>query len=294
MTKWKLSDLSDQTGRTVIVTGASSGLGLNVARALAGAGASVVLAVRNVAKGHEVAASIPGRTEVREMDVADLASVRRFAAAWSGPIDVLVNNAGIMEVPFARTVDGFESQFATNYLGPFVLTGLVLPHITDRVVTVSSQLHRMGKVHLDDLNGENRTYKASAAYNDSKLADVLFARELQHRLDAAGSPVRSIVAHPGIASTNLASHSASGRVTHALRFLFNDPATGALSILYAATQDVPGNSYIGPRGLGSMKGHPAPGKPSSAARDGETAHQLWAATEDLLNATTTTNPEVTA
>ncbi len=157
MSKWTLSDLSDlpdQSGRAVVVTGASSGLGLIVARELAAAGASVVLAVRDVAKGREVAAQLPGQTEVRELDVADLGSVRRFAAAWSGLIDVLVNNAGIMEVPFARTVDGFESQFATNYLGPFVLTGLLLPHITDRVVTVTSQLHRMGKVHLDDLNSD--------------------------------------------------------------------------------------------------------------------------------------------
>ncbi len=292
MSKWTLSDLPDQSGRTVIVTGASSGLGLIVARELAAAGASVVLAVRDVVKGREVAAQMSGRTEVRELDVCDISSVRRFAAAWSGPIDVLVNNAGIMEVPLARTADGFESQFATNYLGPFVLTGLLLPHITDRVVTVSSQLHRMGKIHLDDLNAADRPYKASTAYNDSKLAEVLFSLELQRRLDAAGSPVRSIVAHPGIASTNLARHAASGKVTHALRFLFNDPATGALSILYAATQDVPGNAYIGPRGLASMKGHPAPGEAASAGRDTESAQRLWAATEAFLTATA--NPKATA
>lgn len=286
MTKWTLSDLHDQSGRTVIVTGASSGLGLTVARELASAGATVVLAVRDVAKGREAAAQMTGRTEVRELDVSDLGSVRRFAAAWNGPIDVLVNNAGVMEVPFARTADGFESQFATNYLGPFVLTGLLLPHITDRVVSVSSQLHRMGKTHLDDLNSADRPYQASGAYNDSKLAVVLFSLELQRRLDAAGSPVRSIVAHPGIASTNLARHAASGKVTYALRFLFNDAATGALSLLYAATQDVPGNSYIGPRGLGSMKGHPALGKAASAGRDTEAAQRLWVATEVLLTAST--------
>lgn len=284
MSKWTLSDVPDQTGRTVIITGASSGLGLVAARSLAAAGASVVLAVRDVAKGREVATQMPGQTEVRELDVADLGSVRRFAQTWTGPIAVLINNAGIMDVPFARTVDGFESQFATNYLGPFVLTGLLLPNITDRVVTVTSQLHRMGKIQLGDLNSTHRKYKAVNAYNDSKLADVLFALELQRRLDADGSAVRSIVAHPGIASTNLARHSTSGKVTHALRFLFNDPATGALSILYAATQDVPGNSYIGPRGLGSMKGHPALGKAATPGRDIETAQRLWAATEVLLAA----------
>jgi len=292
MSKWKLSDLPDQSDRTVIVTGASSGLGQIVARELAAAGARVVLAVRDVDKGREVATQLPGRTEVRELDISDLGSVRRFAAGWSGPIDVLVNNAGIMEVPLARTADGFESQFATNYLGPFLLTGLLLPQITDRVVTVTSQLHRMGKVHLDDLNTADRPYKAAVAYEDSKLAEVLFSLELQRRLTTAGSPVRSILAHPGIASTKLARHAASGKVTNALRVLFNDPATGALSILYAATQDVPGNSYIGPRGLASMKGHPALGKAASAGRDADTAQRLWAATETLLAATT--NPKATA
>lgn len=291
MSRWTLADMPDQGGRTVVVTGATSGLGLIVAREFAAAGASVVLAVRDVAKGRDIAAGITGRTEVRELDVADLGSVRRFARAWTGRIDVLINNAGIMEVPLARTGDGFESQFATNYLGPFLLTGLLLPSVTDRVVTVSSQLHRMGKVHLEDLNSTDRRYKASAAYNDSKLADVLFSLELQHRLDAKGSPVRSVVAHPGIASTNLASHAASGKVVHALRFLFNDPATGALSILYAATQDVPGNSYVGPRGIGSLKGHPALGKSAAAGRDTATAQQLWAATETLL---ATVSPKATA
>jgi len=286
MSKWTLSDLPDQSGRTVIVTGANSGLGLIVARELAAAGALVVLAVRDVAKGRQVAADMPGRTEVRELDVSDLGSVRRFAAGWNGPIDVLVNNAGIMEVPLARTADGFESQLATNYLGPFLLTGLLLPNIADRVVTVVSQLHRMGKVHLTDLNYADRPYKAAVAYEDSKLAEVLFSLELQRRLTAAGSPVRSVLAHPGIASTNLARHAASGKVTHALRFLFNDPATGALSILFAATQDVPGNSYIGPRGLASMKGHPALGKAGSAGLDADIAQRLWAATETLLAATT--------
>jgi NAD(P)-dependent dehydrogenase (short-subunit alcohol dehydrogenase family) len=159
------------------------------------------------------------------------------------------------------------------------------------VVIVSSQLHRMGKIHLDDLNSTDRKYDAAKAYNDSKLAEVLFSLELQRRLDAADSPVRSIVAHPGIASTNLARHAASGKVTHALRLLFNDPATGALSILYAATEDLPGNSYVGPRGLGSVKGHPAPGKPASAGRDPDTARQLWAATEALLS---TRNPKAAA
>jgi len=283
MSRWNASDLPDMTGRTVVVTGASAGLGLVTATELARVGAAVVLAVRSVTKGEQAAAQIPGRTEVRELDVSDLASVRRFAAGWTGDIDVLINNAGIMEVPEARTADGFELQLATNYLGPFALTDLLLAHITDRVVSVSSQLHRMGNVHLDDLNTKNRPYKALDAYNDSKLDIILFSLELQGRLDAAGSTVRSIVAHPGIASTNLAGHSGSGKVTNALRFLFNDAPTGALSLLYAATQDIPGNSYVGPRGLGSMKGHPALGKPAAAGRDPEVAKKLWDATVQLID-----------
>ena len=289
MNRWTLADLDEQSSRTVIVTGASSGLGLIVARELDAAGARVVLAVRDVAKGREAAAGMTGRTEVRELDVADLGSVRRFAAGWDEPVDVLVNNAGIMEVPLRRTADGFESQLATNYLGPFVLTGLLLGHITDRVVTVASQLHRMGTVHLDDLNSTDRPYKAAVAYEDSKLAGVLFSLELQRRLDATGSPVRAVVAHPGIASTNLARHATSGRVTHALRFLFNDPATGALSILYAATRTCPAAPTSGPRGPAGLKGHPAPGRAAPAGRDPDIARRLWTATETLL--ATTNNPK---
>ena len=265
MSRWKLADLTDQSDRTVVITGASSGLGLIAARELAGAGARVVLAVRDVEKGRAVADGLPGRTEVRHLDVADLGSVARFAEAWRGPIAVLVNNAGIMAAPFTITPDGFESQFATNYLGPFALTQALLPHVTDRVVTVSSQLHRTGSVHLDDLGSVERPYDAAHAYADSKLAAVLFALELRRRLEQAHSPVRSIVAHPGIASTTLARHSTAGRVTHALRFLFNDPAIGALSILYAATADLPGNAYVGPRGPGGLKGHPTVvGRPERA------------------------------
>lgn len=283
MGKWQADDTPDMTGRTVVVTGATSGIGLLVAERLASAGARVVLAVRDPDKGARVAAQMTGRTEVRALDVADLDSVRRFAEDWTGPLDVLINNAGIMEVPLTRTRQGFESQFATNYLGPFLLTNLLLPHITDRVVFVASQLHRMGKTHLEDLNYDRRVYKPADAYNDSKLDVVLFSLELQRRLDLQGSPVRSIVAHPGIASTTLASHATSGKVTHALRFLFNDPPTGALSVLFAATQDFPGNSYVGPRGPGHMKGHPALGRAAAVGRDTKVAAQLWTATAALTS-----------
>jgi NAD(P)-dependent dehydrogenase (short-subunit alcohol dehydrogenase family) len=186
-----------------------------------------------------------------------------------------------MDVPLTRTADGFESQMATNYLGPFALTNLLLPHITDRVVSVSSQLHRMGSPQLEDLNGQNRPYKAMDAYNDSKLNLVLFSTELQRRLTASGSPVRSVVAHPGIAATNLAGHSAAGKVTSALRFLFNDAEHGALPSLFAATQDIPGNSYVGPSGFGSLKGHPRIRRPAAAGLDTATAARLWTLTARL-------------
>lgn len=231
---------------------------------------------------------MPGRVEPRRLDVADLGSVRRFARDWSGDIDVLVNNAGIMDVPLSRTVDGFESQLATNYLGPFTLTNLLLPYITDRVVSVSSQLHRRGKVHLDDLPGEQRPYKSLGAYNDSKLAVVLFSTELQRRLSGLASPVRSFVAHPGIASTELATHTRAGRAIHALRFLFNDVERGALPILFAATQDLPGNAYVGPNGWAGMRGYPTVSKAAAVGLDPETAQQLWKATAQLTGAGTGT------
>ncbi len=281
MGRWNTSDLPDMSGRTVVVTGAARGLGLITARELGRVGARVVLAVRDTAKGAIAVAGIPGRADVRELDVSDLDSIRRFARDWSGDLDVLINNAGIMNVPLRRTTDGFESQMATNYFGPFALTNLLLPHVTDRVVFVSSQLHRQGKVHLGDLAVPQQPYKALDAYNDSKLAVVLLSTELQRRLAQEGSPVRSVVAHPGIASTDLAMHSRSGQVTNALRFLFNDPERGALSLLYAATQDVPGNAYVGPSGLGGMRGFPATGKAAPAGVDPDMARRLWMKTAEL-------------
>jgi NAD(P)-dependent dehydrogenase (short-subunit alcohol dehydrogenase family) len=215
--------------------------------------------------------------------VSNLASVREFAAGWTGDLDVLVNNAGIMQVPLARTADGFESQTATNYFGPFALTSLLLPHVTDRVVTVSSQLHRRGRVRLDDLNWKTRRYNATAAYCDSKLDDVLFALELQHRLAGSGSRVRSMIAHPGIAATGLLAHRgrSSALAMRAMRFMINDAEHGALPSLYAATQDIPGGSYVGPDGIGGIKGNPEIGTPSRTARNPDIARKLWDATAGL-------------
>ena len=218
---------------------------------------------------------------MRPLDLASLASVRAFAAGWTGALDILVNNAGIMAVPEGRTADGFELQIGTNHLGPFLLTDLLLPVITDRVVTVSSQLHRRGRIDLDDLSWEHRRYNATGAYTASKLANVLFTLELQRRLTEAGSRVRAVTAHPGIARTSLGNQ--ADRVSRAiyryLGWLFNDAEHGALPTLYAATQDVPGGSYIGPDGLGHLRGYPEVQQPSKRAQDPQMARRLW----DLLS-----------
>ena len=188
MSDWTAADLPSFAGRTVIVTGANSGLGEVTARELARVGAKVIVAVRNIAKGNAAAAGMTGDVEVRKLDLQDLASVRAFADGVDR-VDVLINNAGIMAVPYAQTVDGFESQIGTNHLGHFALTNLLLPKVTDRVVTVSSMMHLLGKISLKDLNWKSRPYSAWLAYGQSKLANLLFTKELQRRLDAAGSPV---------------------------------------------------------------------------------------------------------
>ncbi|QEC48662.1 SDR family NAD(P)-dependent oxidoreductase [Baekduia soli] len=283
---WTAADLPDLSGRTAIVTGASSGIGAIAARELARAGARVVLAVRDVAKGERVAASFTGTWEVRPLDLADLASVRAFAGGWTGDIDILIDNAGIMAVPQARTKDGFESQIGTNHLGHFALTNLLIGHVTDRVVTVASAAHRMGAISLDDLNWESRSYHAWRAYGQSKLANLLFTAELQRRLAAAGSTVRALAAHPGYSATHLQDHTGS-RVQGLImdvgnRAFAQSDAMGALPTLFAATQDLPGDTYIGPSGIGEMRGHPKAGaRRSRAAQDPATARALWELSERL-------------
>ncbi|MCW2581932.1 MAG: Oxidoreductase, partial [Klenkia sp.] len=229
-TPWTTADIPDQAGRTVVVTGANSGLGLATSRALAAAGARVVMAVRDTERGGAAARSITGDVEVRRLDLADLASVREFASAWSGDLDVLVNNAGIMMVPQGRTADGFELQFGTNHLGHFALTNLLLPHVTDRVVTVSSGLHRGGRIVLEDLNWENRPYSDTGAYGQSKLANLLFTYELQRRLGTAGKDVLAVAAHPGWASTGLQGDSPGSSLAN--RLFAQPQAMGALPSLY--------------------------------------------------------------
>ena len=289
MTNWTAADISDQTGRTFVVTGANSGLGASTARALAGAGASVVLACRNTAKGETAAETMPGKVEVRQLDLADLSSVRSFAAGVD-QVDVLVNNAGIMAVPQRKTADGFESQIGTNHLGHFALTGLLLPKITDRVVTLSSYVHRIGKINLDDLNWERRRYQRWGAYAQSKLADLMFAYELQRRLAAAGSSVKSIAAHPGYASTELQSHTESiqDRVMGlGNRLIAQSADMGALPELYAATvPTLQGGEFIGPHGRLGMNGYPKIVGSTKASKDEDVAAKLWTLSEELTGVAT--------
>jgi len=284
MSQWTAADLPSFSGRTVIVTGANSGLGLITARELARVGAKTVLAVRNTTKGEQAAATMTGDVEVRKLDLQDLASVRAFADGVDGA-DVLINNAGIMAVPYAQTVDGFESQIGTNHLGHFALTNLLLPKVTERVVTIASMMHLIGRINLKDLNWKSRPYLAWPAYGQSKLANLLFTKELQRRLDGAGSRVKAIVAHPGYSATELQSHSAGtfGKVFQAGNSLVaTTPEFGARQTLYAASQDLPGNTYVGPRF--AMWGPTGPtALRSPLARDAKTAAALWELSEQLTD-----------
>ncbi|WP_163694797.1 oxidoreductase [Mycolicibacterium sarraceniae] len=279
---WTAQDLPSFAGRTVIVTGANSGLGLVTARELARVGAHVILACRNAEKAAAAAAEISGNAEVRSLDLQDLASIEEFADGV-GSVDVLINNAGIMAVPYAVTKDGFESQIGTNHLGHFALTNLLLPKVTDRVVTVSSFMHLLGKISLKDLNWKARPYSAWLAYGQSKLANLQFTSELQRRLDAAGSTVKSHAAHPGYSATNLQGHTGNRLGTRvwdtATALLATSADFGARQTLYAASQHLPGNSFIGPKFV--MRGPTGQSPRSPLASNQRTANALWRLSEQL-------------
>ncbi|WP_026919601.1 oxidoreductase [Gordonia shandongensis] len=282
MRGWSAEDMPDQSGRRFVITGANGGLGAQMARALAAAGAHVTLACRNLATAAPVAEEIGPTATVVHLDLADLSSIRE-CADQIGPVDVLINNAGVMALPFRRTADGFEMQMGTNHLGHFALTGLLLPRIADRVVALSSLAHNLGRVHADDLGWQRRRYNRWEAYGDSKLANLMFARELARRLTAAGSTVRSTAAHPGYAATGLMGHSETpfdlvARAGELLR-IGQSAADGALPPLYAATMDVPTGSYWGPRLV--MRGAPAPASYRGRVDDQVQRDRLWQASEDL-------------
>lgn len=278
------TEVPRQDGRRFVVTGANSGIGFETAKALAACGADVVVAVRNRAKGEAAAAQMSGSVEVRELDVSDLSSVRAFAADL-GDVDVLVNNAGILGVPHGPSADGVELHFATNHLGHFALTNLLLPRLTDRVVVVGSQSHRSGELDLDDLGWTRRGYTPYAAYAQSKLANMLFLAELQRRLTAVGSTLRVTGGHPGSTATSITASTGNGLKTwigswgHGLVGM--PPWKGALPTLFAATMDVPGNTYVGPHRLREMSGWPVPVGRSRSAGDPELARALWEASERL-------------
>lgn len=301
--RWTSADIPDQSGRVAIVTGANSGLGSESALALAAKGAHVVLACRDAAKAQVAlqairAANPAASVEAMALDLASLASVRAFAAAFVAKherLDLLCNNAGVMAIPHRRTADGFEMQLGTNHLGHFTLTGLLLPRLLDtpgaRVVSVSSSAHRPGKMHWDDLQLEHR-YRKWRAYAQSKLANLLFAFELDRRLRKAGASVISVAAHPGYAATNLQSVGARMEGSRALERLFEvanrliaqSAAMGALPTLYVATApEVQGGDYFGPASLGEMRGHPRKVGSSARSRNLADAARLWELSEVLTD-----------
>jgi NAD(P)-dependent dehydrogenase (short-subunit alcohol dehydrogenase family) len=292
MTGWRARDIPDLTGRRAIVTGANSGLGFQTALELARHGAAVLMTSRRRDAGdaavRRVRDAVPnGEVSCGLLDLADLDSVREFADANKEPIDILVNNAGLMAIPPRVTPDGFEMQLGTNHLGHFALTGLLLPDLLARpgarVVTVSSSMHRAGEMNFDDLMGE-QSYRPWQAYSQSKLANLLFMRELDRRAREAGVDLLSVAAHPGYAVTNLQSvgpRMARRRLTGAVMrvatsVLGQSAANGALPQLYAATAPgVEGGDYYGPRGVGEQRGLPKKVSMSANARDDSAARRLW-------------------
>ncbi|WP_424185023.1 oxidoreductase [Actinokineospora sp. G85] len=296
---WSEDDIPDQGGRTALVTGANSGLGLRTAQVLAAKGARVLLGVRSPERGAAALAAIDGDAELVHLDLADLASVRSAAAEvrerTGDQLDLLVNNAGLMSPPRGSTADGFELQIGTNHLGHAALTWLLLPAVRDRVVTVSSLAHNNRGFDLDDLGWERRPYRAYAAYAASKTANLLFAFELHRRLAAAGSPVLSVAAHPGMTDTDLAvaavrarvGRGAVGRAVLAATRAGNKLVTqslerGTLPQLMAATAaGVRGGEYFGPTGPREFYGAPGRVKPRALAANPDIARTLWVRTAEL-------------
>ncbi|GAB19409.1 putative oxidoreductase [Gordonia effusa NBRC 100432] len=274
---WSTADIPDQSGRTFVVTGANSGLGEQTTRALIAAGATVVMACRNLTTAQALADELGERAQVEKLDLSDLSSVRDFASRVERA-DVLINNAGVMAVPERRTADGFEMQMGTNHLGHFALTGLLLDKVTDRVVTLSSFMHQAGRINLEDLNWEKRRYRRWTAYGDSKMANLMFGKELAKRLEASGSSVGSMIAHPGYADTGLQGHTESfmdyfmaiGNKTP----FAQSAAAGALPTLFAATApDASSGVFYGPKRI--MVGPPAVSKYNRRANNQGTRNGLW-------------------
>lgn len=297
MADWTARDIPDLAGRAALVTGATSGIGYATCVELARHGARVIMTARDVRKGeeavHRLKAAVPNAdVELRLLDLSDLHGVEKFATnlvSEGKPLDILVNNAGLMMPPRGTTKQGFEMQIGVNHLAHFALTLRLLPLMKNRpdprVVTVSSGLHKSGKVDFDDLHSE-RGYSPQGAYAQSKLANVYFGLELDRRLRAAGSPIKSVLAHPGLARTNLGSSVAPGfykSIMNVFIALFAQaPGGGALPTLYAATAPgVQGGQFIGPKGRTEMRGSPVVVQPSDLGKDAEIAKRLWEKSTEL-------------
>lgn len=289
-------DLPDLTGTVAVVTGANSGIGFHTARALAGHGARVVLACRNLDAADEAAARMPGDTQVEQLDLASQASVRAFAERWHGPLDLLVNNAGLMRPPqYRETEDGHELMFGTNHLGHFALTGRLLPALlsapSPRVVTVASVAHHSGDERVLAANPPEG-YRPEPYYGNTKLANLLFARELHRRATESGSRLVSTAAHPGVSATNLVSSPdgmGANRLVRAvtpyvLPLVFQSAAAGANPTLYAATVAEPG-SYTGPQRMSEWRGPVGPARLSRHAADEDLGRRLWGLSEEKTGVT---------
>ena len=293
---FNLAAAPSQQGKIAIVTGANIGLGYETVIGLAKKGAKVIMACRYIQKAEtarkEILEKVPGAgLEILQLDLGDLSSVRAFAKAYTDKydsLDLLINNAGIMIPPFSKTKDGFESQMGVNYFGHFLLTSLLFPLLNktpeSRVVTLSSIAHRNGKIQFDNLHAEQK-YSKMGAYGQSKLACLMFAYELQRRIDASGSKVLSLAAHPGVSNTNLGQHMSKWLVAIAMpifSFFIHSPENAALPTLYAALgTDVNGGEYFGPTGYNEMKGKPGKVQSKPHAHDKEVAKKLWAVSEEL-------------
>jgi NAD(P)-dependent dehydrogenase (short-subunit alcohol dehydrogenase family) len=283
-------DLPDLTGRRVLVTGANSGIGFHASRALADHGAEVVLGCRNLDSGREAAVKMPGITTVEELDLASQKSIQSFVDRFEGPLDVLVNNAGVMTPPsYRESQEGHELQFGTNHLGHFALTGLLLPFLlsteSPRVVTIASIAHHRGDESVLEGNPA-ASYDPNKAYGNSKLANLLFAHELHRRATRAGSRLTSVACHPGVSATNLVG-SPDGMGANAIvrrsawlfmPLLFQSSTSGANPTLYAATYAEP-DSYVGPTRLMESRGRLGEARQSRHARDAELARRLWEISE---------------
>lgn len=298
---WTVENISDQRGKVAIITGANSGIGFEAARALAQKGAQVVMACRDEKRGNDAAETIrreevAGEVEMMILDLGDLASVRRFVENFAqrhAQVDILLNNAGIMRIPYRQTADGFEMQFGVNHLGHFALTGLLLPVIARtpqaRVVTVSSSLHHSGHINFADLNARTN-YDKGAAYSQAKVANLLFAYELQRKFVEHGFDAISVGAHPGYSATNLqfvGPQMENSRLMNLVmsfsnRVIAQSAAMGALPLLYAATApDVKGGEYFGPDGMGESRGYPHRVVSSAESHNQEIARRLWSVSEEM-------------